>query len=61
MEELRSSFDFMLSTIPEKHDINSFIELLKRDSTVCIVGALEPMAGVEIRQSRSTASASPDR
>lgn len=47
MKELRSSFDFMLSTIPEKHDINPFIELLKRDSTLCIVGALEPMAGVD--------------
>ena len=46
MKELSSSFDFMLSTIPEKHDINPFIELLKRDSTLCIVGALEPMAGV---------------
>ena len=47
MKELKSSFDFMLSTIPEKHDINPFIELLKRDSTLCIVGALEPMAGVD--------------
>ena len=46
MKELSSSFDFMLSTVPEKHDINPFIELLKRDSTLCIVGALEPMAGV---------------
>ena len=37
----------MLSTVPEKHDINPFIELLKRDCTLCIVGALEPMAGVD--------------
>ena len=47
MKALKSSFDFMLSTIPEKHDINPFVELLKRDSTLCIVGALEPMAGVD--------------
>ena len=47
MKALKSSFDFMLSTIPEKHDINPFIELLKRDCTLCIVGALEPMAGVD--------------
>ena len=47
MKALKSSFDFMLSTIPEKHDVNPFIELLKRDSTLCIVGALEPMAGVD--------------
>ena len=47
MKALKSSFDFMLSTVPEKHDINPFIELLKRDSTLCIVGALERMAGVD--------------
>ena len=47
MKALKSSFDFMLSTIPEKHDINPIIELLKRDRTLCIVGALEPMAGVD--------------
>ncbi len=40
------SFDFILSTIPEKHDVNPFVILLKRDKTLCIVGALEPMAGV---------------
>jgi uncharacterized zinc-type alcohol dehydrogenase-like protein len=43
MEKLKSSFDFILSTIPEKHDINPFVELLKRDRTLCVVGALEPM------------------
>ena len=40
--ELKSSFDFMLSTVPEKHDINPFIEMLKRDSTIVVVGALRP-------------------
>lgn len=40
------TFDFILSTIPEKHDVNPFIVLLKRDKTLCVVGALEPMAGV---------------
>ncbi len=43
---LKRSFDFILSTIPEKHDINPFIELLKRDCTICVVGALEPLAPV---------------
>ena len=43
---LAASFDFMLSTVPEKHDINPFIELLKRDCTLCVVGALEPMVAV---------------
>jgi len=46
MKALTNSFDFMLSTIPEKHDINPFIPLLKRDKTIVLVGALEPMKGV---------------
>jgi uncharacterized zinc-type alcohol dehydrogenase-like protein len=40
---LKASFDFILSTVPEKHDLNPFVELLKRDKTVVAVGALEPM------------------
>jgi len=44
LEELEASFDFMLSTVPEKHDLNPFVELLKRDSVLCVVGALEPLA-----------------
>ena len=43
---LMSTFDFILSTVPEKHDLNPFVLLLKRDKTVCAVGALEPMAPV---------------
>jgi uncharacterized zinc-type alcohol dehydrogenase-like protein len=42
----KGSFDFILSTIPQKHDINPFIPLLKRDRTLCVVGALEPMPPV---------------
>jgi len=50
LEKLEASFDFILSTIPEKHDLNPFIELLKRDKAICVVGALEPMAGVDNMQ-----------
>jgi len=49
-EELAASpgtFDFILSTVPEKHDINAFVALLKRDKTMVIVGALEPLAPVD--------------
>jgi uncharacterized zinc-type alcohol dehydrogenase-like protein len=46
LKKLKLSFDFIISTIPEKHDINPYIQLLKRDRTLVIVGALEPMAGV---------------
>ena len=42
-KSLKSKFDFILSTIPEKHDLNPYVLLLKRDATVCAVGALEPM------------------
>lgn len=44
LKGLKSTCDFMLDTIPEKHDINPFVTLLKRDSTLAVVGALEPLA-----------------
>jgi uncharacterized zinc-type alcohol dehydrogenase-like protein len=44
MKPLKNSFDFMLSTIPEKHDVNPFVMLLKRDCTLAVVGALEALA-----------------
>jgi uncharacterized zinc-type alcohol dehydrogenase-like protein len=50
LQPLKSSFDFILSTIPQKHDINPFIELLKRDCTLCVVGALEPLEPVNNMQ-----------
>jgi uncharacterized zinc-type alcohol dehydrogenase-like protein len=50
MRRLTSSFDFILSTIPKKHDINPFIELLKRNCTLCVVGALEPLEPVNNMQ-----------
>ena len=43
MTELRSSLDFILSTIPEKSDLDPFMPLLKHDCTLTIVGALEPL------------------
>jgi uncharacterized zinc-type alcohol dehydrogenase-like protein len=46
LEALQGKFDFLLSTIPQRHDINGYIPLLKRDKTICIVGALEPMESV---------------
>jgi uncharacterized zinc-type alcohol dehydrogenase-like protein len=46
LKKLKMSFDFMLSTIPEKHDVNPFIALLKRNATLAVVGALEPLAAV---------------
>ena len=39
----KGSFDFILNTVPVKHDINPYLSLLKRDSTMCMVGAIEPL------------------
>ena len=44
-KELANSFDFILSTIPEKHKVDPFILLLKRNGTYCAVGALDQIPG----------------
>jgi uncharacterized zinc-type alcohol dehydrogenase-like protein len=41
---LKNSFDFMLSTVPEKHDVDPYVAMLKRDRTLVVVGAIEPLA-----------------
>ncbi len=43
LKALALSFDFILSTVPEKHDVNPFIKLLLKDGVLCVVGALEPL------------------
>ncbi len=48
--EHKGSFDFLLSTIPQKHDVNPFIPLLKRDKTLVVCGALEPLAPINNMQ-----------
>ena len=44
---LKGSFDVMLSTIPDRHDLNPFIQLLKRDGHIVVVGALTPLEPVQ--------------
>ena len=34
-----TSFDFLLNTIPVGHDVNPYMELLKTDGTMVVVGA----------------------
>ena len=46
LKSLKRSFDFLLDTIPQKHDIDPYVNLLKRDRTLAIVGALEPLKAV---------------
>ncbi len=43
MEKHKGTFDFLLNTVPVKHDMNPYLQLLKRDSTMVMVGAIEPL------------------
>lgn len=40
MAAAANQFDFLLNTIPVAHDINPYVNLLKRDATMVIVGVL---------------------
>lgn len=46
MEAAKNTFDFLLNTIPVGHDVDPYIALLKRDATMVIVGAVEPLIHV---------------
>ncbi|MGB3776688.1 MAG: NAD(P)-dependent alcohol dehydrogenase [Leeuwenhoekiella sp.] len=43
MKEQAGSFDFLLNTVPVGHDTNPYINILKRDGTMVMVGAIEPI------------------
>lgn len=43
MKKHAGSFDFLLNTIPVGHDMNPYVGLLKRDATMVLVGAIEPL------------------
>ncbi|APS40841.1 MULTISPECIES: NAD(P)-dependent alcohol dehydrogenase [unclassified Salegentibacter] len=43
MKKQAGSFDFLLNTVPVGHDMNPYIALLKRDATMVLVGAIEPL------------------
>ncbi len=46
MKTHANSFDFLLNTIPVKHDVNPYLQLLKLDKTMCMVGAIEPLDAI---------------
>ncbi len=46
MRRHAGSFDFLLNTVPVGHDANPYLELLRLDGTMAIVGALTPLAPV---------------
>lgn len=39
MKNHKNSFDFILDTVAASHDVNAYLELLKRDATLVLVGA----------------------
>lgn len=46
MKSNADSFDLLLNTIPVAHDVDPYIKLLKRDATMVIVGANEPLKNI---------------
>ncbi len=46
MKAAKSSFDFLLNTIPVGHDVDPYMELLKRDGAMVVVGSVEPLTRV---------------
>lgn len=43
MEKAAGTFDYILNTIPSPHNIDPYINLLKRDGNMTLVGCLEPL------------------
>jgi uncharacterized zinc-type alcohol dehydrogenase-like protein len=50
MENQSGQFDFILNTIPVNHRIDPYLDLLKVDGTMCVVGAVEPLDKVNAAQ-----------
>lgn len=46
MKAQENSFDFLLNTIPVGHNVDKYLKLLKRDRTMVMVGAIEPLEPV---------------
>lgn len=45
MEHAAHTFDFLLDTIPQAHDLTPYLSLLTIHGTICLVGPIEPMPG----------------
>ena len=61
MQKHAGSFDFILDAIAADHDINAYLQLLRRDGTVTIVGAPEnpfSLAGFNLLLGRRSLSGS---
>ncbi len=57
MKRHAGSFDFILDTVSAEHDINAYLQLLKLDATLCLVGipeqppAIHPFSVIANRRS----------
>jgi alcohol dehydrogenase (NADP+) len=61
MKKHRDSFDFILDTVSGDHDLNAYLNLLKRDGTLTLVGAPEkplPLASFNLIMKRRYLSGS---
>jgi uncharacterized zinc-type alcohol dehydrogenase-like protein len=47
VKKYKNSFDFIINTIPVSHDINPYMELLKYDKTMVLVGSLTPLPAID--------------
>jgi uncharacterized zinc-type alcohol dehydrogenase-like protein len=62
MQKHAGSFDFILDAVSAEHDINSYIQLLRRDGTLTLVGAPEkplPVTAFGLIFGRRSLSGSP--
>ena len=50
MASQAGEFDFILNTIPVDHQVDPYLDLLKVDGTMCVVGAIEPLHQVNAAQ-----------
>lgn len=50
MTRQAGEFDFILNTIPVDHKVDPYLDLLKVDGTMCVVGAVEPLNQVNAAQ-----------
>ena len=50
MKKENGEFDFILNTIPVNHSLDPYLDLLKVDATMCIVGAIEPLDNLNAEQ-----------
>lgn len=62
MRKHANSFDFILDTVSGEHDLNAYLQLLKRDGTLTLVGAPEkplPVAAFNLLLNRRRLAGSP--